>query len=154
MTQRPSEVPIHYRDKLSPLLKELEKHNIIKQIGSFPQDKPVFGTTYLNPLIIIPKGDTIKCVLDARHLNSNTEHSDEFWPIEPLAPQLARANKKYNLQLILCTPKHIHPLMKTLLNLPVSPQEINSLLSYEVFMVSKDSQISLQNKCLPSLNLL
>ena len=95
MTQRPSKVPIHYRDKLNVLLKELEKFNIIKQIGSSPQDKPVYGTTYLNPLLIIPKGDTIKCVLDARHLNSNTEQSDESWPIEPLAPQLARANKEY-----------------------------------------------------------
>ena len=95
LTQRPSKVPIHYRGKLNTLLKELEKHNIIKQIGSSPQDKLVCGTTYLNPLIIIPKGDTIKCVLDARHLYSNTEQSDESWPIETLAPQLARANKKY-----------------------------------------------------------
>ena len=95
MTQRPSKVPIHYRDKLNVILKEVEKYNIIKQIGSSPQDKPVYGTTYLHPLIIIPKGDTIKCVLDARHLNSNTEQSDETWPIESLAPQLARANKKY-----------------------------------------------------------
>ena len=95
ITQRPSKVPIHYRDKLNPLLKELEKHNIIKQIGSSPQDKPVHGKTYFNPLIIIPKGDTIKCVLDARHLTSNTEQSDESWPIEPLAPQLARAKKNY-----------------------------------------------------------
>ena len=55
MTQRPSKVPIHYRDKLNVLLKELEKYNIIKQIGSSPQDKPVYGTTYLNPLIIIPR---------------------------------------------------------------------------------------------------
>ena len=95
LTQRPSNVPIHYREKFNNLLKELEKHNIIKQIGSSPQDKPVYGTTYLNPLIILPKGDSIKCVFDARHLNSNTEQSDESWPIEPLAPQLARANKKY-----------------------------------------------------------
>ena len=94
MTQRPK-VLIHYRDKLNTLLKELERYNIIKQIGSSPQDKPVYGTTYLNPFITIPKGDTIKCVLDARHLNSNTEQSDESWPIEPLAPQLAQANKKY-----------------------------------------------------------
>ena len=49
----------------------------------------------MNPLIIIPKGDTIKVVLDARHLNSNTDQSFESWPIEPLAPQLARANKKF-----------------------------------------------------------
>ena len=95
LTQRSSKVPIHYREKLNNLLKELEKHNIIKQIGSSPQDKLVYGTTYLNPLIIIPKGDSIKCVLDARQLNSNTNQSDESWPIEPLAPQLARANKKY-----------------------------------------------------------
>ena len=95
ITQRPSKVPIHYRDKLNALLKELEKHNIIKQIISSSQDKPVYGTTYLNPRFIIPKGDTIKCVLDARHLNSNTEQSDESWPIKSLAPQLARANKKY-----------------------------------------------------------
>ena len=87
MTQRPPKVPIHYRDKLNVLLKELEKYNIIKQIGSSPLDKPVYGTTYLNPLIIIPKGDTIQCVLDARHLNSNTEQSNQSWPIEPLAPQ-------------------------------------------------------------------
>ena len=60
ITQRPSKVPIHYKDKLNGLLEELEKYNIIKQIGSSPQDKPVYGTTYLNPLIIIPKGDTIK----------------------------------------------------------------------------------------------
>ena len=55
MTQRPSKVPIHYRDKLNVLLKELEKYNVIKQIGSSPQDKPVYGTTHLNPLIIIPR---------------------------------------------------------------------------------------------------
>ena len=55
MTQRPSKVPIHYRDKLKVLLKELEKYNVIKQIGSSPQDKPVYGTTHLNPLIIIPR---------------------------------------------------------------------------------------------------
>ena len=88
MTQRLSKVPIHYRDKLNTLLKELEKHNVIKQIGSSPHGKPTYGTTYLNSFIIIPKGDSIKCVLDARHLNSNTDQSDELWPVEPFAPQL------------------------------------------------------------------
>ena len=34
-------------------------------------------------------------VLDARHLNSNTNQELESWPIEPLATELARANKKY-----------------------------------------------------------
>ena len=95
ITQRPSKVPIHYRDELNTLIKDLEKYNIIKQVGSSPQDKPVYSTTYLNPLIMIPKGDTIKRVIDARHLNSNPEQSDESWPIELLAAQIARANKKY-----------------------------------------------------------
>ena len=94
-TQRPSKVPIHYRDRLNKLLQELEKYNIIKQIGSKTDEKHTIGTTFLNPLIIIPKGDSIKVVLDARHLNSNTNQELESWPIEPLAPQLARANKKY-----------------------------------------------------------
>ena len=94
-TQRPSKVPIHYRDRLNKLLVELEKYNIIKQIGSTPDEKHTIETTLLNPLIIIPKGDAAKVVLDARHLNSNTDQERESWPIEPLAPQLARANKKY-----------------------------------------------------------
>ena len=76
-TQRPKKVPIHYRAKLKTLLDELEKHNIIRQIGSTHSDKSIYGTTFLNPLVIIPKGDTIKVVLDARHLNSNTDQSSE-----------------------------------------------------------------------------
>ena len=84
ITQRPSKVPIHYRDKLNTLLEELEKHNIIKQIGFSPQDKPVYGTTLMNPLIIKPKGDSIKCVFDARHLNCNTEQYEEPCPLNVL----------------------------------------------------------------------
>ena len=95
-TQRPSKIPIHYRDRLNRLLTELEKYNIIKQIGSSSDEKHTIGTTILNPLIIIPKGDAIKVVLDARHLNSNTNQELESWPIEPLAPQLGRANKNTN----------------------------------------------------------
>ena len=33
--------------------------------------------------------------MDARHSNSNLDRELESWPIESLAPQLARANKKY-----------------------------------------------------------
>ena len=43
ITQRPSKVPIHYRDNLNTLFRELEAYNIIKQTGSIPQDKPVYG---------------------------------------------------------------------------------------------------------------
>ena len=94
-TQRPSKVPIQYRDRLNKLLTELEKYIIIKQIGSSSDEKHTIGTTFLHPLIIIPEGDSIKVVLDARHLNSNTNQKLESWPIEPLVPQFAKANKKY-----------------------------------------------------------
>ena len=50
------------------------------------------------PLNIISKGDSIKCYLDARHLNSSTDQSDESWPIGPLAPQLARAVRNTSVQ--------------------------------------------------------
>ena len=99
-TQRPTKVPIHYREKLNALLEELEKNGIIRQIGSTPHEKPNYGTIFLNPLIVIKKNDTIKNVLDARHLNSNTDQSSESWPLEPPATQLAQADKNKNLQLI------------------------------------------------------
>ena len=81
---------------------ELGKNVIIKQIGSTPDEKHTIGTTFLNPLIIIPKGDAIKVVLDATHLNSNTNQEFESWPIEPLAPppQSASAIKNTNQLLI------------------------------------------------------
>ena len=52
-TQRPTKVPIHYREQLKKLLDELEKHNIIRQIGSTPSEKSTYGTTFQNPFIII-----------------------------------------------------------------------------------------------------
>ena len=41
----------------------------------------------------------MKCVLDARHLNSNTKQSNETWPIEHLACQLALPKTKYKCTL-------------------------------------------------------
>ena len=94
MTQRPSKVPLHYRDNLNILLKELEKNNIIKQIGSFPV-VPLHWHNLFKPSHYNPQGRYYKMCIRRRHPNSNTEQSDESWPVEPLAPQLARANKKY-----------------------------------------------------------
>ena len=67
ITQRPSKVQIHYRYNLNTVPKELEKFNIIKQNGFCPDDKPIYGTIYIIPHVIIPKGDSIKRILDPRH---------------------------------------------------------------------------------------
>ena len=53
-TQRLSKVSIRYRHRINKHLVELEKYNIIKQIGSTPEEKHTIGTTFLNPVIIIP----------------------------------------------------------------------------------------------------
>ena len=107
----------------------------------------------LNPLIIIPKGDTIKCVLDARHPYSNTKQSDESWPIEPLAPQLARANKKYKSAIDLMYAYAHTPLDEDTIKLTSFSSGDKLFAFIRGIMVSKDSQISLQNKCPPSLKL-
>ena len=52
MTQRHSKVPMQYGGELNAFHNELEKRNIIKEIGSTPDDKPTYGTIYLNALII------------------------------------------------------------------------------------------------------
>ena len=64
-TQLPAKVLIHFREKPKTLLDELEHHNIIRQIGSNPSDKSIYGTNFLTPLFFIPRGDTKKIVLDA-----------------------------------------------------------------------------------------
>ena len=56
-------VPIHYKDKLKKLLEELETHNIFRQIGSTPTDNSIYGTSFLNPLSIIPKRIQLKSYL-------------------------------------------------------------------------------------------
>ena len=63
------------------------------------------------------KRDPIKCVLDARHLNSNTEPCDESWPIESRAPQWALANKKYKCAIDLLYAYAHTPLDKEILKL-------------------------------------
>ena len=71
-----------------------KKKGIVEQNGSTTHEKPNSGTTSVNPLNIIKKYSN-KIVLDARHLNSDTDQLYEHWPLEPLATKLARTNKKY-----------------------------------------------------------
>ena len=91
--QRPSNVPLHYRDKLADLLEKLEKADIIKNMGS--DDDLEMGSEFINPVIILPKGESIKLVLDARYLNSMTDLSSYSWPLEPLTALLTRIRGQY-----------------------------------------------------------
>ena len=63
--QRPSEVLLHYRDRLEILRTEMQRAGIIREMGSDVE----MGSLFTNPIIIPPKGGTVKLVIDAQYLN-------------------------------------------------------------------------------------
>ena len=78
--QRASKVPIHLHDKVSRLLDILEHYEIISPVNKEKQPK---GNTFINPVIILAKGESLKIVQDARYLNSPIDESKCNWLIEP-----------------------------------------------------------------------
>ena len=50
---------------------------------------------FVNPIIILPKKDYVKLVIDARYLNSITDTSNSSWPLEPLHVLITRVNGSY-----------------------------------------------------------
>ena len=61
--QRASKVLIHLQDKVNRLLDILEQFGIISPVNKEEQPK---GNTFINPVIILVKGESLKIVLDAR----------------------------------------------------------------------------------------
>ena len=90
--QRASKVPIHLHDKVNRLLDILEQYEIISPVNKEEQPK---GNTFINPVIILAKGESLKIVLDARYLNSLIDESKCNWPIEPIQVILTKINGKY-----------------------------------------------------------
>ena len=90
--QRASKVPIHLQDKVNRLLDILEQYEIISPVNKEEQPK---GNTFINPVIILAKGESLKIVLDARYLNSLIDESNCNWPIEPIQVILTKINGKY-----------------------------------------------------------
>ena len=90
--QRASKVPIHLQDKVNRLLDILEQYEIISPVNKEEQPK---GNTFINPVIILAKGESLKIVLDARYLNSVIDESKCNWPIEPIQVILTKINGKY-----------------------------------------------------------
>ena len=90
--QRASKVPIHLHDKVNRLLDILEQYEIISPVNTEEQPK---GNTFINPVIILAKGESLKIVLDARYLNSLIDESKCNWPIEPIQVILTKINGKF-----------------------------------------------------------
>ena len=53
------------------------------------------GNTFINPVIILKKGGTLKIVLDARYLNSMIDETKCSWPIEPDNEILTKIDGEY-----------------------------------------------------------
>ena len=89
--QRPSKVPLHLKDKLEKLLGQLQEADIIREMG----DDDELGSLFVNPIILMPKADYVKLVIDARYLNSITDLTNYSWPLEPIQMIMTRINGKY-----------------------------------------------------------
>ena len=90
--QRASKVRIHLYDKVNRLLDTLEQYEIISPINKEEEPK---GNFFINPVIILAKGESLKIVFDARYLNSLIDESKYNWPIEPIQVILTKINGKY-----------------------------------------------------------
>ena len=89
--QRASKVPPHVKDKLEKLLTQLKDADIIREMG----DDVEMGSFFVNPIILMPKNDYVKLVIDARYLNSVTDLTNYSWPLEPAQMIMTRVKGKF-----------------------------------------------------------
>ena len=80
------------QDKVNRLLEILEQYEIISPVNKEEQPK---GKTFINPVIILAKGELLKIVLDAKYLNSLIDESKCNWPIEPIQVIFTKINSEY-----------------------------------------------------------
>ena len=88
--QRPSKVPLHLKEKLEKHLTQLKDADIIREMGNDDE----MGSLLVNPIILMPKSDYVKLVVDARFLNSVTDLTNYSWLLEPEQMILTRVNGK------------------------------------------------------------
>ena len=89
--QRPSKVPLHLKEKSEKLSTQLKDADIIREMG----DDDKMGSLFVNPIILMPKSDYVKLIIDARFLNSVTDLTNYSWPLEPVQMIMTRVNGKF-----------------------------------------------------------
>ena len=136
--QRSSIVPLHYSDRLEILLTELQRAGIIRKMGNDVE----MGSLFTNPIIILPKGDTVKLVIDARYLNSITDLTNYSWPLEPVQMLLTRLDGVYYTTSDLASAYNQVPLTEDTKNRQVLLLVENNTCLNEDSMAFVDSQTS------------
>ena len=89
--QRLNKVPLHLKERLEKLLTQLKDADILREIG----DDDKMGSLFVNPIILMPKSDYVKLVIDSRFLNSVTDLTNYSWPLEPVQMMMTRVNEKF-----------------------------------------------------------
>ena len=89
--QRASKVPLHLKAKLEKLLTQFKDAGIIREMG----DDDKIGSRFVNPIILMPKNDYVKLVIDARNLNTVTDLTNYSWPLETVQMIMTRVNGKF-----------------------------------------------------------
>ena len=87
---RPSKVPLHLKEILEKLLRQLKDADIIRERG----DDDEMGSLFVNPIAPMPKNDYVKLVIDARYHNSVADLTNYSWPLEPVQLIMTRVNGK------------------------------------------------------------
>ena len=110
--QRATRIPLQLQDRVQHLLDILTHIDIIAPVNT---DSLTTGNTFINPVIILKKGESLKIFLDARQLNIMIDEKNHSWPIEPIQIILTRVkgpifsiadmNSAYN-QMPLDKPSH------------------------------------------------
>ena len=54
-------------------------------------DDDEMGSLFVNPIILMPKNEYVKSVIDARYLNSVTDLTNYSWTVEPFQMIITRA---------------------------------------------------------------
>ena len=86
-----SKVPQHLKDKIEKLRTQLTDADIFREMG----DDDEVGCLFVNPIILMPKNDYVKLVIDARYLNSVTDLTNYSWPLEPAQMIMTSVNGKF-----------------------------------------------------------
>ena len=58
-------------------------------------DDDEMGSLFVNPIILMPKSDYVKLVIDARFLNSVTDLTNYSCPLEPVQMIMTRVNGEF-----------------------------------------------------------
>ena len=75
------------QDKVNQLLEILEQYEIISPVNKEEQPK---SNAFINPVINLAKGESLKIVLGARYINSLIDESKCNWPIELIQVTLTK----------------------------------------------------------------